>query len=538
MEPEPVLDADNCPSLDRRDRVSAGLLAWPLTAALGVLCLWELLTWAPNYLTWPLWADHDVFATAATSWDRGVLPYRDFVGNNFPGTIYLFWMFGKLFGFGWALGPSMYGFDAALVVVLGAVLVFWSILRFGRALPGLIGYAGFLGYYLALDYSQAAQRDWQGPVLVVLGLLLVQASGGRVGRTIAALLAAAGLLIRPQSILLLPAQAMAVAAEARRKEKSAALAVAEWAAIVAAGVALGFLPLILSGLMGDFRDSLRVVTYGGKYNMVTATRFAEQMLVQLQPLRVDIVPLGIALLASRASTRTRAAAGPWIVAFLGVLLYRPMSPHPHTYLTHPLMLVWFILAAILASLILDRDELSASIRLAAVLMLIGLVGVSVKPRFSNPNGSREAYTVLKLHREPGPKPTGYASNPDVVAAGYYEWKDYRDVLDYLRAETSEATKVANCLKFVPAINGPTARLSPFPAESVAWLIVVREDAEESFAESLERATDSVVVWAPSESDLPKAPKLPRIEAAIRAKYRPSKKFGIIEVWRRAKGVTP
>ena len=188
-----MLDADVGASPDRRDRVSAGLLAWPLTAALGALCLWELLTWAPNYLTWPLWADHDVFATAATSWDRGVLPYRDFAGNNFPGTIYLFWMFGKLFGFGWALGPSMYGFDAALVAIFGASLIFWSILRFGRAMPGLVGYGGFLGYYLTLDYSLAAQRDWQGPVFVVLGILLAQATrGGRIGRTLAALLSAAG----------------------------------------------------------------------------------------------------------------------------------------------------------------------------------------------------------------------------------------------------------------------------------------------------------------------------------------------------------
>lgn len=533
-------DADDGASPDRRDRVSAGLLAWPLTAALGALCLWELLTWAPNYLTWPLWADHDVFATAATSWDRGVLPYRDFAGNNFPGTIYLFWMFGKLFGFGWALGPSMYGFDAALVASLGASLIFWSILRFGRAMPGLVGYGGFLGYYLTLDYSLAAQRDWQGPVLVVLGILLVQAtSGGRFGRTLAALLGAAGLLIRPQAILLLPAQAMAVAAEARRREKSAALALLGWAVVLAAGVALGFLPLILKGLMGDFRDSLKVVAYGGRYNLVTAPMFLWQMVRQFQPLKIDVVPLGIALLATRAASQTRATTGPWVVAFLGVLLYRPMSPNPlHAYLTHPLMLVWSVLAAILVEMILDREEFTASARLAMVLLVVGIGLPTAKPRFSNPNGSREAVALLKLRREPGAKPTGYAVNPEVQSAANYEWADYRAVLHYLRENTSIDTKVANCLKRVPAITGPTARLSPFPAESIAWVVVVKADDAELYAERLRKAEDCVVVWSPAEKGTAASPQVAPIFAVIEEQFRPSAKFGQIEVWVRKKAVGP
>jgi hypothetical protein len=529
-----VRDANDGPLPDRRDRVAAWTLARPLSVVLGLLCLWELASWAPNYLTWPLWADHDVFATAATSWDRGVLPYRDFAGNNFPGTIYLFWLFGKLFGFGWALGPSMYGFDAALVAALGVFVVAWSVRRFGRALPGLVGYGGFLGYYLTLDYSLAAQRDWQGPAFVVLGVLLVQASGGsRFGRASAALLAAVGLIIRPQSVLLLPAQAMAVAAEARSREKSGALAVAEWAIVLAAGVALGFLPLIRAGLMGDFRDALKVVTYGGKYNLFSASMFFWQMIRQFQPIKVDVVPLGILLLATRADPRTRSTAGPWIVAFLGVLLYRPMSPNPyHAYLSHPLMLVWAVLAAVLVQMILAREEFSASARLAMVLLVIGLGLPTAKPRFSNPNGSLDAVSSLKARREPLPRPTGYAINPDVPAAGYYEWDDYRSVLEYLRAHTSPETKVANCLKKVPAITGPTARLSPFPAESIAWVVVVKDDDAKMFADRLRASEDCVVVWSPAEKGTAMSRHVAPIFEVIESDFEPSAKFGTIEVWTR------
>ena len=527
-------DADVGPLLDRRDRVSAWWLAGPLSVALGLLCVWEFVTWAPNYLTWPMWADHDVFATAATAWDRGVLPYRDFAGNNFPGTIYLYWLFGKLFGFGWALGPSMYAFDAGVVALLGVFLVVWSLRVLGGALPGLVGYAGFLGYYLTLDYSQAAQRDWQGPVFVVLGLLLVQITrGGRTGRTLAALLAGFGLIIRPQAILLLPAQAVAVAAEARRREKSAVLAVFEWTLVLAVGIGLGFLPLILSGVLGDFRTSLKVVAVGGKYNQLTAPTFLWQMVRQFQTIRVDVVPLGIALLATRSAARTKAATVPWIAAFLGVLVYRPISPNPyHAYLGHPLMLVWSVLAAILVQMILDRGGFAASARLAMVLLVIALGLPTAKPRFSNPNGSREAIALLKARTEPDARPTGYANTPEVPSAAYYEWDDYRAVLHHLRTHTSPTTKIANCLKRVPAITGPTARLSAFPAESIAWVVVVNASDAPSFAERLHAAEDCVVVWSPAEKGTSASPQLAPIFDVIEKHFQPSRKFGQIEIWTR------
>lgn len=514
-----------------RERFALWGLRGPLSALLAALCVWELATWAPNYLTWPLWADHDVFATAARSWDAGLPPYRHLRGNNFPGTTYVFWALGKLFGFGWAQGPSFYGFDAALVLLFGAALVTWSLRRFGEALPGLVGYGGFLGYYLALDYSQAAQRDWQGPAMAMLGLLLIQARPGRASRSSAALISAFGLIIRPQAVLLLPAQAVAIASEARARGLSVVTALAEWAALLAVGLGLGFLPLLMGNLWPDFLAALKVVTYGGKYNLVTPSMFFQQMLIQLQPLRVDIVPIGILLLAPISAPATRRTSLPWLVALLGVVLYRPMSPHPHAYLTHPLMVVWAGLVAILVQMFLDQKGLPASVRLVAVLLIAGL-GVSAKPRFCNPNGSLEAFGHLRSRSEPGPKPTGYARHPDVPAASYYEWEDYRNLLKYLREATSEGTKVANCLKEVPAIAGPTGRLPAFPAESVAWLIVVREDDEEKFAEALRRSQDSVVVWAPSEKEMPRAPKLPKLTAAIEELYEPRARFGVIEVWGR------
>lgn len=48
----------------------------------------------------------------------------------------------------------------------------------------------FLGYYLALDSSMIAQRDWQGPLFVVVGLLTMEGWEGSWGRLISAALRA------------------------------------------------------------------------------------------------------------------------------------------------------------------------------------------------------------------------------------------------------------------------------------------------------------------------------------------------------------
>src|SRR5699024_5611566 len=92
--------SDSAPEPEGGERFAAWVMRGPLVLALVGLCLFQLGTWIPHYLTWPYWADHDVFATIAQGWDDGLLPYRTLRCNNFPGTIYLFWILGKTFGWG------------------------------------------------------------------------------------------------------------------------------------------------------------------------------------------------------------------------------------------------------------------------------------------------------------------------------------------------------------------------------------------------------------------------------------------------------
>ncbi len=93
------------------DAFSDAALSGGLTIVAAGVCLAFLSTWLPHYLLWPWARDPDTFATLAQSWDAGIRPYRDIRGYNFPGAIYLFWVLGKLFG--WGRTWTFYAFDAA-----------------------------------------------------------------------------------------------------------------------------------------------------------------------------------------------------------------------------------------------------------------------------------------------------------------------------------------------------------------------------------------------------------------------------------------
>src|SRR5205823_4008880 len=76
---DPPMQSDKATENPASDHsTDRGFEAWflggPLSAILLIICGVQLATWLPHYLTWPYWADHDVFATIARAWDRGFLP--------------------------------------------------------------------------------------------------------------------------------------------------------------------------------------------------------------------------------------------------------------------------------------------------------------------------------------------------------------------------------------------------------------------------------------------------------------------------------
>jgi hypothetical protein len=124
----------------------------------------------------------------------------------------------------------------------------------------------------------------------------------------------------------------------------------------------------------------------------------------------------------------------------------------------------------------------------------------------------------------------------VSSAWTPSWGDYLATIDYLRKFTRPETRVANliCRHPFPAINGPTARLTPLPSASgVLWMRAVSTDLEPMYADSLKAAgSDAVVVWLPDLDRNELNLRYPRIAETIRDSYRPEARFGLIGVWRR------
>ena len=516
-------------------QVDSGFASWflgrPLSLMLGLVALGQLATWLPHYLTWPYWADHDVFAHAARAWDRGELPYRDVRLNNFPGTIYLFYLLGKTLG--WGRPWTFYALDATLLLGFLGILLAWSRKLFGRVLPGLVGSLALLGYYLSLDYSHAAQRDWQGPALAMMGLLVAQAWRGRGAWVAPAILAAFAFAIRPQVVLFLPALILAIATQGDGISKGQAFRRgAAWLATFAGFVALAFLPLVVEGIVGDFLRSLRAVAFGSTYNKVTLVSFATNWWAQASIFRWLAVPLGILLLGHGTALARVAWSG--LLAFAGASIYKPLSPMAHSYLDIPLVVGWSVNLAILAGLVVSSTDFPARIKLLGLVTLLGLSITTLVPKSCRVGPSLGSPGTLRSHLEPSEAPVGYRHGP-VQTAAFYPWDEYRAALDYLRSHTKPSTKVANALKGDPAIVSEVDRPSAFPAESITWLKMVNRRDEPAFVESLERAKDSVALWSPNSFGPDPRFQIPQIEAIIRRLYQLEAKFGSIEVWRRAGG---
>ena len=403
----------------------------------------------------------------------------------------------------------------------------------------MVGAMAFLSSYLSLDYAHAAQRDWQATCFAMFGILVAQTWRGRVGRLLSAFFLAYAFTIRPQVIVFAPSLFLANV-ECLPEDSSTRSRIKpglEWLVYLAVFVTLAFAPLALSGIFGDFLRSLRHVSYGSAYNQVGPRSLARAWLLQMAEVRWAVVPMAIVLLSGLVTPRVWATARVWVLALAGVSVYKPISPVAHTYLDLPLVVVWSVCLAVLAAMVTSARGVPASFRLAAVIGLLGMGTTTLHPASCAFGPSLRAYQVLRSGREPEEAPPGYRKSSVEVAA-YYPWESYRGVLDYLRRKTSPTTKVANCLKHDPAITAVVDRPSAFPAESIAWLRMVKPDDEPAFAESLRAAKDSVVLWNPEEEGPDPSFRIDEIEDVIRRSYEFEEVFGPIQVWRRKPGPTP
>lgn len=553
----PWIDRTNR-TLDQAETVSGRLLErWLMYGVAGLSVLW-LLLWIPHYVYWPWCRDTDSYALMAQEWDAGVLPFRDIRSFNFPGHIYLHWVLGKLFG--WGRTGLFNAVDAVALVLLGVLVLAWSRRRLGHVLPGMIAYLGFLAYYLDISFENVGERDWHAPLCVVVGLILLDAWPGRRSRWLSAVLAAAAFTIRPNVVLFFPAllfAAMTGDPAARDDEapggsrllsRRTVLPGLEWLGVLVVFIGVGFLPLIVSGLVGDFIRGLEMLRPGGSHSDASLERSLRILLETLRQPKFSGLAVSLLLLALKSSDRNlKASAIVWLPALAGAMMYRPIHPLDHEYLRTPLALVAALAWAIpLAWLVRAAgEEVHARHRLAALPTLFGilLIVYELIP-FQMPGNCNLRVSVDSVRAA---ATGGWPSTPPGAWVWYesyrspYRWDPYCRLLNYVRETTTPTTIVANVLKRhpFPSTNGVIGRRSPFRVESgLPWTLMVAEDLDEEFARDLERqGCDSVVIYAPEETDPEYRLGFRRLTQVIHDRYVPEARFGMFEVWRRRCGPT-
>ena len=522
---------------DAPDRLSRILVRWVLTPLAGLWCGFLVVTWLPTYLTWPWYTDSEHFALLARLWDSGGLPYRDMFSTQFPGEIYLHWLLGKLLG--WGNTVAYYAVDAALVIAFGALLVLWGRRRVGSALPGWIGFSTFLLYYVSQNYTVAGQRDWHAAFLVLFCLLLPGIGAAPAFRVFSAVAFGLALVVRPQVVLLSPAVVLALDASTRAPEepwRKTFAALFCWVVVVVVVAGLGFLPLLASGIVGDFLACSRALVQP-PYSRIGPSEFLIRLSPQKHPLVLVAVGALIGLLWDRTGGSNWRMGCTVLAAIVGVVFYPVISPNRHPYHVIPQVAVAALGVTYLVIQVLPRGHQPTRLIVAALVLSFLFFGASAKPlsfKALRPGtetyGLSTAWRLLRTSEMPTLPPVGYYS--------IYPWADHRASMEYLRRNTATGTPVANLLIYhTSAVTSEIPRRSPLPVDSNCLSLYQIPALARRNVEALKAAPDScVVLWDPSSLEARVAEFSELIET-VRRFYQFEARFGAFEVWRRRPGTT-
>ncbi len=399
------------------------------------LASFEYVLWLPQYMASPWWADHDVFATLAQGWDAGLRPYRDLLGNNFPGTIYFFWIVGKTCGWGNTFAYNL--FDGVLLAAFGCSILVWSRRRFGDWLPGAVTLFALVAYYIGLDFSQIAQRDWHATMFAALAMLAVESSSGAWGLWLSALLLAIGFSIRPQVVVFLPGLLWMLNFGQRSSQqtsgpawRSIALRSTSWILVFAIFAGGLFLPLVVQGLMGDLARGMTTVLPGSGYSEGKLFQLAKIVFRVLAHGRAWGLLLAMALIWRTAPPTFRRSATGWLIVLLGALAYLEITPVLRPYVQHAFWMIWAFLLGIVVAMVMKSSAFTSRSRWVALVFLLMLLDVGYIPPACSPANFVPAIKAVAGGKPPARAPLSY----ETPYRGFHlcPYSDYEALLAYVR----------------------------------------------------------------------------------------------------------
>jgi hypothetical protein len=509
-----------------------------MTVLIALWSLFLLAVWIPHYLTWPWCSDHEHFAMMARSWEAGLKPYRDLFSYQFPGEIYLFWMLGKVAG--WGNTVALYALDVVLFVGLGILLLLWGWRLSGRLLPGLIGFSSLLMYYLSLQFEMVAQRDFHIAVLALTSLTMPTIWPGHGGRFVSALTFGLALVFRPQVVVLLPAILWSVGCSARppcTSWRQTLISFLAWGLISGLTVAIGFLPLALNGILDDFLNNLqtmrRLYSYGehstrtGLLNILAAAR---PLTLPKNLLLTTAIVVGLRLWDRPGNSTTRYF--PIVLAtIVGIAFYHAISPVQLHYHAVPQTVV-AALGLTFASAQLSLGETRPLVRLVALGVLFLVFGARQKPlalEVLTPGdrtyGLGESLRILKTGELPLRPALGFYEHSG------FDWSDARAVILYLREQVPPDVPIAMLMMENCAATGAAAgRTSAVPvAEGHGLYLWDYPSLIARVVAALETTESCLVVWNPTHP-IYQAPRFQPLREVIGDRFEPEARFGNIEIW--------
>jgi hypothetical protein len=177
---------------------SASSWYWSVFRAALVVLAATLVVSAASSLRWPYVHDSPLMLYAGWRLAQGYVPYRDLFDMNMPGTYFVMWMLGSVFGW------SHTGFRVGdlLGVATIALATFVWLRRFG-GLAALAASLLFPLWYLAAGPSTSMQREFLALVPLSVALAVGESSLPAAVRAVAAgLLWGVAALIKPQFLLI------------------------------------------------------------------------------------------------------------------------------------------------------------------------------------------------------------------------------------------------------------------------------------------------------------------------------------------------
>lgn len=500
-----------------------------------IMALWFLL-WAPHYLYWPWWMDLEHFSVSAHAWDQGIKPYRDLIDFNFPGSIYIMWMIGKLFGWDHPMAANF--LDIMVCVVLSCLTIRWSKRVFDSSTAGLIGCFLMARYYMSLDASRVMQRDWYVIALGIGMLMVTQITTLRYKYLFTGFTLAVAFVIRPYAILLLPPLIVSILLENWGQRLKIEIALKQ---VVLSGLVSSMVlwsPLVFHGIADDFfQEIFRELMYGN-YDPEGREAFHWTVYHQIASKVIFgafciVVPLLYLLRKDRCKLHL---VLPWVVMFVSMVLYKPMCPVMHAYTEIPLEMVAGLMLGIFWGVFENYQGVSSCFKvcLIASWTWFYLPGI---PEMLSVSSSREALVSMLSDTALEKSPPGWAvhlKDRNNIPRSYF-WQDYQAALKFIREESSSEVRVVNFIRKqpFPTFNGPTGRLTLWPCgEGIQWLRWVHPELELEFANSLKSQVPAIVIWNDREEMSQVTIKYPLIDHLIRSEYEPVARFGQIDIWKR------